>query len=278
MCPAHRVETLASIQANLHEGVPTLCVSTQLIEAGVDISFGAVVRAMAGLDSVAQAAGRCNRHGERDAGAVHVVKLAGETLAMLPDIRAGHDAAERVLAECRSGAGEQAVDLSRLDLIARYFGYYFFDRRKEMDYPVGQDVAGRDDTLLNMLSENKMAANSCAIPRPLYMRQAFKTAAEAFEPLESSTRGVIVPYGSEGRDIIAKFCAAHGASAPITLLRHAQRFTVNVFPGLLKRLDAAGALHRPREAKGILCLCERYYSEEFGLCEAGTTEMEPKYG
>ena len=64
MCAAHRREVLATISARLRAGLPVRLVSTSLIEAGVDISFPIVLRAEAGLDQVAQAAGRCNREGE----------------------------------------------------------------------------------------------------------------------------------------------------------------------------------------------------------------------
>ncbi len=279
MCPVHRVETLASIQANLDKGTPTLCVSTQLIEAGVDVSFGAVIRAMAGLDSIVQAAGRCNRHGERDVGPVHVVNLVGDTLTTLPDLRCGRDAAERVLRESCEAAKARVTDfdLSRLDLVERYFVYYFFERRREMAYPVGPGLAERDDTLLNLLSENKMAVNACAKRLPRLMRQAFRTAAEAFEPIGTSARGVIVPYGSEGRRLIAEICAVSGTPAMNFPVRRAQRFTVNVLPGVLKRLDAAGALYVAPVATGILCLGEKYYSEKVGLCVEGSVEMEESY-
>ena len=65
MCPAHRMAVLDQVKACLHDKSPVICVSTQLIEAGVDISFGSVIRYLAGLDSIAQAAGRCNRHNEQ---------------------------------------------------------------------------------------------------------------------------------------------------------------------------------------------------------------------
>ncbi len=64
MCPAHRSEVLREARTRLVRGGPCLLVATQLIEAGVDISFPVVYRALAGLDSLAQAAGRCNREGE----------------------------------------------------------------------------------------------------------------------------------------------------------------------------------------------------------------------
>lgn len=67
MCPQHRREVLAEIRSRLHNGKAARVVSTQLIEAGVDIDFPVVFRDLAGLDSLAQAAGRCNREGKNDA-------------------------------------------------------------------------------------------------------------------------------------------------------------------------------------------------------------------
>ena len=64
MCPAHRRDVITAIRERLKAGTPTYVVSTSLIEAGVDLDFPAVFRALAGLDSLAQAAGRCNREGK----------------------------------------------------------------------------------------------------------------------------------------------------------------------------------------------------------------------
>jgi CRISPR-associated endonuclease/helicase Cas3 len=66
MCPAHRLETLARIKERLRLKEPCLVVSTQLVEAGVDIDFPVVYRAFASAGSMAQAAGRCNREGQRE--------------------------------------------------------------------------------------------------------------------------------------------------------------------------------------------------------------------
>ena len=99
MCPAHRKARLAALLVRLKADQPTLCVSTQLIEAGVDVDFGSVIRFMAGLDSIAQAAGRCNRNGLRATGSVHVVNPQVESLDKLPDILQGRNAALRVLDE-----------------------------------------------------------------------------------------------------------------------------------------------------------------------------------
>ncbi len=72
MCGAHRSEVICNVKERLRRGEDVRVVSTQLVEAGVDLDFPVVFRALAGLDSVAQAAGRCNREGRRDRGEVHV--------------------------------------------------------------------------------------------------------------------------------------------------------------------------------------------------------------
>ena len=64
MCPEHRTTTLNKIRSALLDGRPCRVISTQLIEAGVDIDFPIVFRSAAGIDSIAQAAGRCNREGK----------------------------------------------------------------------------------------------------------------------------------------------------------------------------------------------------------------------
>src|SRR5205823_7266043 len=110
MCPAHRMDFLNQVKARIYNRTPVICVSTQLIEAGVDIDFGSVIRALAGLDSIAQAAGRCNRHGERERGRVHIINLTPEVPKALNDIRIAQEAAQRVLDE-NSGAEERTIDL-----------------------------------------------------------------------------------------------------------------------------------------------------------------------
>lgn len=72
MCPAHRRDVITQIRERLKAKVPTYVVSTSLIEAGVDLDFPAVFRALAGLDSLAQAAGRCNREGKLARGQVYI--------------------------------------------------------------------------------------------------------------------------------------------------------------------------------------------------------------
>lgn len=281
MCPAHRMKVLGEIKDRLpergmREERPVICVSTQLIEAGVDIDFGSVIRALAGLDSVAQAAGRCNRHGTRPLkGRVHLVNVAGELPSALTEMRAGQQAAQRVLDERTGAADTREIDLSDTSLIEQYFRYYFFDRKKEMSYRVEID---RRDNLLNMLGENVMAvAESGRLNKNgtrIFLKQSFMAAANAFQAIDGKTQGIIVPYGTDGKAVIAELCSAYQIEKQFKLLKRAQQFAVNVFPKVMGKLQRAQAVREVQPDTGILYLDEKYYSAEFGLAPRGMEEME----
>ncbi len=278
MCPAHRRKILSEIRERLEKQLPVLCFSTQLIEAGVDVDFGAVIRFTAGLDSIAQAAGRCNRNGRPERGLVHVINPKDENLDMLPDIRIGREKAERVLDEYEDDPTLFGDDRIGLEAMKRYYSYYFFDRQNEMDYPLTAKFLGHDDTLLNLLSGNSAAVaehgrRTGKAPN-IYLRQSFMAAAKAFKAIDAPTRGVIVQYGQEGQAIVADLCAAYLPDKEFDLLRRAQQFTVNVFPNVLERLTKAGAVQEIQEGTGILYLDYRYYSDEFGMSEAPVKNME----
>ena len=274
MCPAHRKERLKTIiQYLIDEKEPVLCVSTQLIEAGIDVDFSSVIRFTAGLDSIAQAAGRCNRHAKRPLGHVHIVNPSEDKAEMLRDIRAGKEAAERVLDELARNSQLGTSDLLSPSVMAKYFQYYFFDRAKEMDYPVAASEVGRNDTLLNMLAENSLAVKGT--PPPIYLRQSFMAAQRAFKAINAPTQGVIVPHSDAGKAVINGLSSSFDPEKDIGLLKQAQQFTVNVFPQVLERLQKAGAVHEVQEETGILYLDSRYYHEEFGLTETSSGLMEP---
>lgn len=279
MCPVHRRAILKELRERLEAKESILCISTQLIEAGVDVDFGVVIRSVAGLDSIAQAAGRCNRNGLRDIGYVHVVNLSEERVDMLKDIACGQHETLRILGEFENNPAQFNHDLLSPAAIGRYFKYYFAQRRGEMDYPVGSQVLGHDDTLLNLLSTNPQAANEHekikGVPPKLYLRQSFMAAAKAFKSIDAPTRGVIVPYGSAGKKLIGKLCEAFEVEKQFKLLRRAQQYTVNVFPHQLEKLQKENALHEIQDGIDILYLADaRYYNEDFGLSLTPEGKME----
>ncbi len=287
MCPAHRKEKLDQIRKRLDTKSPVLCISTQLIEAGVDVDFGSVIRYTAGLDSIAQAAGRCNRNGkQKDAegnpktGRVHIVNPIEENISMLKEIQCGKGITERLFADVEAGTENFDGNLIGPEAIERYFEYFFFARHKEMDYPVSAQTVGRDDTLLNLLSINSLAVaeysrnHQSAAPN-IYLRQSFMSASRAFRVIDAPTRGIIVPYGEGGRGLINKLCSAFEVEKQFKLLRQAQQYTVNIFPHTLDQLQKAGALHEIQPGVEILHLSDsRYYSQDFGLSQTPQETME----
>lgn len=271
MCPAHRIKVLKRIRKclDIDNPKPVLCISTQLIEAGVDVDFGSAIRSVAGIDSIAQAAGRCNRHGTRPFGHVFIVNPNFESLNRLKDIKIGKEKAERVLDEYKSDPTSFDYNILGPKAVERYFQYYFYDRASEMNYPVVKhSIIGRDDNLLALLSINSITVedymrNKKSAPRA-YFRQSFMSAAKLFQAIDSPTRGIIVPH-EEGKTIITDLCSAVNVENQYKLIRDAQRYSVNVFPNEWKKLDDVGAIHEIQKETGIYYLDEQYYSPVFGL-------------
>lgn len=281
MCPAHRKRILERVrfQLNNPDHIPIICISTQLIEAGVDIDFGSVIRYLAGLDSIAQAAGRCNRHGrqEHNLAPVLIVNPAHENLDCLLDIRKGQEITKRILDEWHSNPSSFHDDLLSPAAMQRFYEYYFYARQEEMDYPVSPEDDPKIEaktTLLSLLSRNSVSVesyqreqlNSC----PLALRQGFATAGKTFRVIDAPTRAVLISYGNEGKQVIDNLVSAFNQpDCPIQqqfkLLRRAQYYSVNLFPNHFEKLNKNGAIYEVQKDAGIYYLDGRYYSNEFGV-------------
>lgn len=281
MCPAHRLKVLDIVKDRLANNQPVICVSTQLIEAGIDIDFGSVIRYLAGLDSIAQAAGRCNRHGKRpQPGRVYIINPKDENIDRLKDIKVGAGDAERVLREYNDNPEAFDNDLLGLNAMDQFYKYYFYNRKEQMNYPIPSDnrEVGRADNLFNLLSLNSISVqefqrihNASLLPS---LKQSFQSAAKAFRAIDSPAQGVVVPYGKKGEEIVNQLCAAVYIEKQHKLLKAAQRFSVNLFPHEFETLAKKGAIREVQKESGVYYLDDQYYSDEFGWSEEAVKGMK----
>jgi CRISPR-associated endonuclease/helicase Cas3 len=278
MCPAHRMTVLDNIRPLLDQNKSVICVSTQLIEAGVDVDFGSVIRYLAGLDSIAQAAGRCNRNGRRETGRVLIVNPANENLDKLPEMKVAQEITRRVLREFKDDPKAFDGNLQSPKVMERYYFYYFFNRAHEMAFPVtSRDIKGMAGTsdLLTLLSTNNDAVeiyknNQRKAPSTL-LRQAFMSAADAFRVIDSPTEGVIATYGG-GERLVTQLMTCSREDR-VKLLKEVQRHSVNLFPYEMQKLRDGHRVHEVWEGSGIYYLDERHYSEEFGVSTEEVTDF-----
>lgn len=285
MCAAHRKTVLKTVINRLKDvDQRVLCISTQLIEAGVDVDFRVVIRFLAGLDSIAQAAGRCNRHGGPRPGHVYIVNPENENLDMLPDIAKGREQAQVILDRYKRDPEAYGHNILGRRAMQEYYEHYFFQRKEEMSYSLNKERF-YGATLLELLStqdrakENYLRQQNAHPPYPLL--HAHMSAARAFKAIDALTESVIVPYGNEGdaliTDLFGQFDAPDAGPKDVDtirrLLQRAQQFTVNVHPTTLSQLvskRAAVALGN----SGIYCLDKAFYDANFGLSGEVVNRME----
>jgi len=257
MCPQHRRERIDHIRSLLDNGKPVICVTTQLIEAGVDISFKCVVRSLAGLDSAVQAAGRCNRHGENsEICHVYLIKLKEEKLGNLRELSTARKVTRQIIGNTKY------ADISSPDAVSDYFRKLYITEKDMLSYSVPDN-----ETLLNYLSLNKNRYEMLPDPKTCssFESQAFKTAGSLFRVIDENTKDVIVPYNEEAENIIRKLEDPYEDIS--LLLRKAQKYTVSVYSGNERKLYEAHAL---RDLScGAVVLEKSNYSYEIGVNTEG---------
>ena len=242
MYPVHRLATLDTIRQHLKVGKPCRVIATSLVEAGVDLDFPVVYRAMAGLDSIAQAAGRCNREGNLKFGQVYVydpeempampwlqrrISRARETLRIIPD-----------------------ADPLALEAIRKYFTLLF-------------DVEELDKNLIVERLNPKL--NSDLI-------FPFKDIANDFRLIEDEGVGLIIPCTDNVNKMIEQLRYAKFSR---TTLRNLQRYTVNIRNTTLERLVNTGAVEIISEYYPVLTNMQAY-DKELGFAEEIAEIWEPE--
>lgn len=212
MCAKHRRQKLDEIRGRLKNGEPCRVIATSLIEAGVDVDFPLVMRAEAGLDSVAQAAGRCNREGKRSSENSFVWIFAPEEQWKVPPELAAQAAVMRMTADSFSD------DLLSTQAVAAYFAELYQLKGSELD----------NKKILKMHNDT---GQSLDFP--------FQTIADKFRMIESHMQPLIIPFDGEAENLISSL---HHADHIGGLLRKLQPYTVQIPEKALAVLYKAGRI------------------------------------
>ena len=233
MCPEHRSQVIATIKQRLKEGHPVRVVSTQLVEAGVDIDFPVVYRALAGMDSIAQAAGRCNREGKLDGwGMVHVFVPPKAAPAGL--LRFGEQATRDI---ARNLPGDPLVP----ETFQRYFDRFYAQVHNH-------DKKG----ILAMLRPDDR------------LNIRFRSTAKDFRLVDDTSQQSVVVRWEEKIEALLKQLRFQGPSR--LLMRRLGRYSVTLpkyqFDVLIKQGDID-------DIEGVYVLQEGLYSERIGVVVSG---------
>ena len=212
MCAKHRSQKLDEIRGRLKNGEACRVIATSLIEAGVDVDFPLVMRAEAGLDSVAQAAGRCNREGKRPSENSFVWIFAPEEQWKAPPELAPQAAVMRLTADSFSD------DLLSTQAVAAYFAELYQLKGSELD----------NKKILKMHNDT---GQSLDFP--------FQTIADKFRMIESHMQPLIIPFDGEAENLISSL---HHADHIGGLLRKLQPYTVQIPEKALAALYKAGRI------------------------------------
>jgi CRISPR-associated endonuclease/helicase Cas3 len=224
MCPQHRKDVLAlirklTIYGRKMSAYAPIVSSTQLVEAGVDLDFDVVFRSMAGIDSIAQAAGRCNREGDLSPCLGEtIVYEAEEELGSLIDIieakRAGMGALSAIESE-KSLSAEQK-DALGLKAVEEYFERLYWSRRDEMD----------KEQIVSRLNSCRQVEYAADIP--------FADIAADFRLIKEDTVSVLVPYGARGKSLVSELKSFKTGCFPSHhMMSELQEYSVQVYRSAL---------------------------------------------
>ena len=234
MCAQHRTEIITKIKEDLKTGKQTQVISTQLVEAGVDLDFPLVYRAVAGLDSIAQAAGRCNREG-----IMNGQGELGKVMVFIPPRKSPPGILRK--------AQETTLRLLSTDL------------PDPIDHSVFPAFFSELFWKANNLDEKKIIG--LLTPKMKTIGINFRSAAEAFKIIDDTMqRSILVPYG-EGAGLIHLL---KNIGPNRKLLRKLQRYTVNIYRYEFDDLRNRGSIEEI--SPGIFALvCEIEYDSKTGL-------------
>ncbi len=268
MCPAHRKNILQKINQRLKRGERVICISTQLIEAGVDVSFQCVIRSFAGLDSIAQAAGRCNRHGEVDKRTVYLIDHVEESVSKLTDIAKGQEIVKRLVVDLERDLNAYGGELLSPLAMQRYFQEFYQLREVDLDYP----VKGSTETLASMLFEGTKNLHRIS-DTPMLLVARHRTVADNFHVIDQQTDDVLVPYGDKGEELIALLNGDINWEDARKWLKESQQYTISIYDQERRVLEQSGGIVALLDGR-LLVLQPSAYDEKYGLNLSQDSEMQ----
>lgn len=233
MHPVHRTVKLTEIREKLKNGNPCRVISTQLIEAGVDVDFPVVYRAVAGIDSIAQAAGRCNRNGlSKTPSIVSIFSFPDDVGCSF--FRLAAQSAEKLF-------DKYAGDLTSPECVREYFDDYFWKNQQRMDL---EGIVG----------------DYC---KSAYMGDIQFRNISQFQMIETATNPVIIALDEDSQMLVDSL---NHAKFKGNILRKLQKYTVQIYSYQLAEIT--DWLETPLPEVWVL-RSEEIYSEKTGLiCSA----------
>jgi CRISPR-associated endonuclease/helicase Cas3 len=245
MCAAHRKEKLSTIRKRLSEGQSCRVISTTVMEAGVDLDFPVGFRAMAGLDSINQAAGRVNRNMHRSLSQLFVFEPQSIFIKRNPKyITQAVEIARQVFAKHQ----QEPISVQAIK--------DYFDQLYSLQDPQSYDYKG----ILKCFEDDNG-------------RFFFETAARLFRIIEDPTESIIIPYDEEANKLIEEL---KHTPYPLSILRKLQPYTVSIYKNEFEKLSVKGVVIAIADAYPVLdpnALGE-YYSPHTGLLIPDPSEGE----
>lgn len=234
MVPVHRMKVIKTIKERLAMHKPCIVISTQLIEAGVDIDFPIVYRAMAGIDSIAQAAGRCNREGKLKKG---IVNLFNSEEALL----SGHF-------QSMSTYASEVMDEYSNPLLPEAISKFF-----DLRYALGNNL-DKPSILKNIADGSEKFSFQ------------FREIDKAYKIINNTTVGIVVPYDEIAEKLIEDF---YKEDFKRDILRKLQRYTVSVYANALEELINVNAVISLKDKLYVLDVSNEnfnnFYDNDLGL-------------
>lgn len=279
-CPAHRENTidelkncLKRIKSKNETNEKIICISTQLIEAGVDISFDTVVRSLSGVGNIVQAAGRCNRNGEKEMGDVYIINLDKnvENVSKLKSISKGQEATQIMLSIMKCNPKLFDNDLLSQKAIDWFYEDYYEKFGDEKYFYIPK----LKTSIYEMFSENsqgKAFAKIYGNEHKTILSQAFKTAGECFEAISDNSISVLVPYG-DGKKLLSDLLFYKEKDYKC-IFSKIGRYMIGVPKSVIQHdSDCFGVDSKT----GIIYLIDGYYTEELGFDKDNYTNAFMNY-